>query len=147
MATVKSTQVTNAEATPQSLNDYMNNRMTLYGSYTTTSTNTTSDVIQMVEIPKGYVVTGGYVKWEAFGGTGLTFDFGITGVDVDCYLDGKDATAATGAFIGAGGEAGAGPQATNDTLDILLIDAGSSTVTAGKTIEVWVEVAQVISDA
>lgn len=56
-----------------------------------------ADVYDLVRVPAGSVVLGAYLqKTEAFAGTStdLTLDFGVTGGDVDAFVDGWDYDAA-----------------------------------------------------
>ena len=139
MATVYSEQVTNETATPRVLST-QSHFITRYGKYTSTSTTAAGDVIQMVTLPAGYVVVGMHLEWEDWG-TDVDFDVGITGVDVDGYIDG--ATNDSGGVALLGGGAGAGgvgiaAQSADDTIDILIVDGGSISITAGKAVELYV---------
>jgi len=85
-----------------------------------------ADVIEVLNIPKGTAVIGGWAKKTAAmtgTSTDLTLDIGITGVDADVYVDGWDFDAAA---VGSYGT----PQGVNtpplvvgtsaDTVDILI---------------------------
>lgn len=115
-------------------------------TFTTTATTAATDVIQMVQVPANHIITKGYLRWEDLG-TDVTLDCGITGGVVDAFVDGAvggtagwirfyDAAAPTVAADYA-----AGIITTQDTVDILVIDGGSISITAGQDIELhcWVQ--------
>lgn len=101
-----------------------------------------NDVIEVLNIPTGTAIIGGWAKKTAAmtgTSTDLTFDIGITGVDVDVYVDGWDFDAAVVGTYGTPQGVNTPPLvvgATADTVDIL-ISAMTGTLTGGK---VWVEV-------
>lgn len=99
-----------------------------------------SDVIEVINIPAGSCVFGaGMEVVSAMTGTStdLTLDMGITGGDVDAWVDGFDYD---GAAVGAMPAMAAGATiplvfASADTIDIL-IASQTNTFTGGK-IRVW----------
>lgn len=104
-----------------------------------------NDVIQAIAIPANSVILAAgleVIKANA-GSATLTLDLGVTGVDVDAYVDGFDFVAA------AVGDFAAQPAAfqpivignTSDTLDVLIASLGT-TNTAGE-LRVWVLYADV----
>lgn len=105
-----------------------------------------TDVIQALNIPVGaQVLSGGIEVMEATTGTGtnVTIDVGITGGDVDAYVDGFDLD---GAAVGAYAANGIGTPAivsTADTIDILVATL-TGTLLTGK-VRVWATVADVTS--
>jgi hypothetical protein len=89
------------------------------------------DIVQLIDLPADTMVIGGCIETlEASGNAQITYDVGITGGDVDCFIDGASSNSAAAVnFFGA--------QATDsvmvtsaDTLDLLVIDGGSSKTTA-----------------
>lgn len=92
------------------------------------------DVIEALRVPQDHVVLGAYaVKTGAFTGTSadLTFDIGITGGDVDVFVDGWDFDAAV---VGTYAPQGVQTQTIindSDTIDVL-IATQTGTVTGGK---------------
>jgi len=88
------------------------------------------DVVQMMDIPADTMIIGGCIETlEASGNGQITFDVGFTGGDVDCLVDGAASTAIITPFLSAA----SGATASNavlltaaDTLDLLVIDGGSS---------------------
>ena len=100
----------------------------------------TADIIEIIDLPANTVVlTAGWEKLTALTGTVsvLTADLGVTGVDVDAFVDGDDLYAsAVGAFTAkalAGSEIVIGN--TADTLDLVMLTQ-TGTVTGG-TLRVW----------
>lgn len=95
------------------------------------------DVIETISVPAGTQVTfAGLQKVSAMTGssTDLTFDFGITGGDVDAFVDGWDYDAATVNAYASPATAAITPATfvtTTDTLDILFATQ-TGTVTGGK---------------
>jgi len=90
------------------------------------------DVVQMIDLPADTMVIGGAVEiLEASGNEQITFDVGITGsaTTLDAFVDGGDSDA-TG-FVQFGMTALHSNGTTSaDTLDVLVIDGGSSKTTA-----------------
>ena len=88
------------------------------------------DVVQMMNIPADTMIIGGCIETlEASGNGQITFDLGFTGGDVDCLIDGGASTAVITPFLSAAaGATGANPVLLTaaDTIDMLVIDAGSS---------------------
>lgn len=94
------------------------------------------DVIESLRVPANHVVLAAFAKKTAAmtgTSTDLTFDIGITGGDVDVYVDGWD-------FDAAAVNSYATPQgvqtpptivSTSDTIDVL-IATQTGTVTGGK---------------
>jgi len=88
------------------------------------------DVVQVMDLPADTMIIGGCVETlEASGNGQITFDLGFTGGDVDCLVDGGASTAVITPFLNAA----AGATAANasmvtsaDTIDLLVIDGGSS---------------------
>jgi len=95
---------------------------------------TGGDVDCLVDVPADTMIIGGCVETlEASGNGQITFDLGFTGGDVDCLVDGGASTAVITPFLNAA----AGATAANasmvtsaDTIDLLVIDGGSSKTTA-----------------
>lgn len=96
-----------------------------------------ADVIEAVRIPKNHAVLSAFAKkTEAMTGTStdLTFDIGITGGDVDNYVDGWDFdAAAVDSFATPIGVNEPVVVSTSDTIDILFATQ-TGTVTGGKLI-------------
>lgn len=98
-----------------------------------------ADVIEVLRVPAGSQILA-VTAWKSAAMTGtstdLTFDIGITGVDVDQWVDGWDFDAAVvGAYaapLGVGGVANVALTAS-DTIDIL-IATQTGTVTGGKVV-------------
>lgn len=95
-----------------------------------------NDVIQTLDIPAGcYIIAAGMQVVEAMTGTStdLALDLGITGGDVDNFVDGFDFDAAAVGDYAAAATPDAGWElvTTADTLDIL-IAAQTGTFTGGK---------------
>lgn len=98
-----------------------------------------ADVIQALDIPVGTVIIAAGLKviTAQTGSAALTLDVGITGGDVDNFVDGFDLVAA------AAGDYSVTPTAfavvnvgaTADTLDVLI--ASLTTTNTGGTFEVW----------
>jgi len=95
------------------------------------------DVVQLFDIPADTLIIGGCV--EQLVGSGneqITYDVGITGGDVDMFIDGADSDQAAGYSVpflmAASGAQDSNPAlvTTADTVDMLVIDGGSSKTTA-----------------
>jgi len=90
-----------------------------------------ADVVQLIDIPADSMIIGGCIETlEASGNAQITFDVGFTGGDIDdALVDGgdSDATGFTG-FSTTALHSNAVTAA--DTLDLLVIDGGSSKTTA-----------------
>lgn len=106
----------------------------------------TNDIIEIIDIPANSVVlSAGWEKLTALTGTVsvLTADLGVTGIDVDAFVDGDDLFAsAVGAFTQkatAGSEIVIGN--TADTLDLVMLTQ-TGTVTGG-TLRVWALIADI----
>ena len=88
------------------------------------------DVVQMMDIPADTMIIGGCIETlEASGNGQITFDLGFTGGDVDCLIDGGASTAVITPFLSAAAGATASSPVlltAADTIDMLVIDAGSS---------------------
>lgn len=101
-----------------------------------------ADVIQVLNIPAGVTILGGTAqKTAAMTGTStdLTFDIGITGVDVDAFVDGWDfdAAAVNSWATPLGVQIGTGTGTAARTVDIL-IATQTGTLTGGKVrVVVW----------
>lgn len=105
-----------------------------------------TDVIQALNIPVGsQVISGGIEVLEATTGTGtnLTIDVGITGGDVDAYVDGFDLDGAAVGALAANGVGTPTLVSAADTIDILVATL-TGTVLTGK-VRVWAVVADVTS--
>lgn len=100
------------------------------------------DTLEAIYLPAGSIVlaAGVYVE-EAVGGTVSvsTVDLGITGGDVDAFVDGFNLYAATaGAYSALPAVSATGPVsvgATSDTLDLLLATQ-TGNITSGRVV-VW----------
>lgn len=105
-----------------------------------------SDVIEVVKLPAGTIVhDAGLQKITAMTGTStdLTFDFGITGVDADQYVDGWDFDAASVGALATPRGVNTPPQlvTSGDTIDIL-IATQTNTFTGGK-VRAWAIISDV----
>ncbi len=96
------------------------------------------DVIQAIYVPAGSIVLfAGFQQMTVMTGTSTdaTIDFGVTGGDVDCWVDGYDLDAGTALAYAAAATASITPAqtffATADTLD-LLVATQTNTITGGK---------------
>ena len=88
------------------------------------------DVIQLLDIPADTMIIGGCIETlEASGNAQVTFDVGFTGGDIDALVDGGVSNAAAGVQFNL---AAAGNNITTaaDTLDLLVLDGGSSATAA-----------------
>jgi len=94
------------------------------------------DVVQLVDIPADSMIIAGALEvLEARGNAQITLDIGITGGDVDCFVDGSVLAAGFTPFLEAAvGASGANARilTSADTIDALLIDAGSSGESAAR---------------
>jgi len=94
------------------------------------------DVIQLIDVPADTMIVSGVLEvLEARGNSGITLDVGITGGDVDCFIDGSTLAAGFQPFL----EAATGASGSNarvltsaDTIDALIIDSGSSGESAAR---------------
>jgi hypothetical protein len=88
------------------------------------------DVIQLLDIPADTMIVSGVLEvLEARGNAQITVDIGVTGGDVDAFIDGSVVAAGFTPFLEAAvGASGANARVltTADTIDALLIDGGSS---------------------
>ena len=88
------------------------------------------DIVQLIDLPADTMVVGGCIEiLEASGNAQITFDVGITGGDVDAFIDGAAANGTTAINFGAQSTDSAMVTAA-DTLDLLVIDGGSTKTTA-----------------
>ena len=85
------------------------------------------DIVQLIDLPADTMVVGGCIEiLEASGNAQITFDVGITGGDVDAFVDGAASNA-----INFGAQSTDSAMVTSaDTLDLLVIDGGSTKTTA-----------------
>jgi len=133
MATLKSNHVLNVE-----VGDSVNPKgvvLAAYGKYTATADVAINDVIQMVTIPTGAIVLGGFLRTTGTDhDAGALLDVGWTGGDVDCFVDGADPSGqlVLTPFVEAdmiasiAAAAGLGvPLAASDTIDIIQLIAAS----------------------
>lgn len=108
-----------------------------------------ADVIEALRLPAGVVVlAAGARKTSAMTGTStdLTLDIGVTGGDVDQFVDGWDYDAAlVGDIVASGVQMPPAVFKTSDTIDIL-IATQTGTLTGGK-VEVWAVIVDVIPEA
>lgn len=98
------------------------------------------DIIQAIPIPAGTLVKQVIVNIttaQTAATDTITFDVGITGGDVDGFVDGVDAES-TGVTIGAGAYTATSFGkyfATADTIDILIINGGSTDMVDDMVVE------------
>ena len=88
------------------------------------------DVVQLVDVPADSMIIAGALEvLEARGNAQVTMDVGITGGDVDCFVDGSVLAAGFTPFLEAAvGASGANARilTSADTIDALILDAGTS---------------------
>ena len=97
---------------------------------------TGGDIIQLIDVPADTMIVAGVLEvLEARGNSQITLDVGITGGDVDCFIDGSTLSAGFEPFL----EAATGASGSNarvltsaDTIDALIIDAGSTGESAAR---------------
>ena len=97
---------------------------------------TGGDIIQLIDVPADTMIVAGALEvLEARGNSQITMDIGITGGDVDCFIDGSTLSAGFEPFL----EAATGASGSNariltsaDTIDALIIDAGSTGESAAR---------------
>lgn len=92
-----------------------------------------NDVIEAITVGANTVVmfAGAEITTAPSGGTGASFDLGITGGDVDAFVDGMTLTGASaGAYGTLANTATPILVTTSDTIDMLLL--GTTPDTAGK---------------
>lgn len=103
-----------------------------------------NDIIEAIDIPAYSVIlaAGLEVTTAQSGSVALTLDLGVTGVDVDAYVDGFDLVAASA------GDTSQQPAAYQpivvwdaDTLDLLI--ASLTTTNTGGVVRVWVVYADI----
>lgn len=144
MATVDMTsgQAYHVAAAPMTAGMYCKQMDIDFAAATTTkgSALALNDVIETLDIPgETLVFAAGIIVKEAMAGTStdLALDLGVTGGDVDVFVDGFDFDAAAVGDQATPAFAGTNPTyiASDDTLDIL-IQAQTGTFTGGK-ITVW----------
>jgi hypothetical protein len=88
------------------------------------------DIVQLIDLPADTMVVGGCIEiLEASGNAQITFDVGITGGDVDAFIDGAASNGTTAINFGAQSTDSA-MVTSADTLDLLVIDGGSTKTTA-----------------
>lgn len=146
MATLKSTQITNDDASPPVRGEFNRNGSALrcvIGTYVLSGSEASADVVQMVKVPKGAIVDifHSYIKWEDCGTT-FTFDVG-DGSDDDRYcsgvVGGTASTTLTTTFeesVAVGTFKAEFEYTAADTIDLTLDTV--STPTAAQTIKMWV---------
>ena len=91
---------------------------------------TGGDVVQLIDVPADAMVVAGALEvLEARGNGQITLDVGVTGGDVDCFVDGSACAAGFTPFL----EAAVGASGSNariltsaDTIDALILDGGST---------------------
>ena len=91
-----------------------------------------TDVIEAITVPAGHAVmfAGTEIITAPAGGTSATFDLGITGGDVDAFVDGGAITSATaGTYAALANTATPIVFGSEDTIDMLLI--GTTVDTSG----------------
>ncbi len=92
------------------------------------------DVIQLIDVPADTMIIAGALEvLEARGNGQITMDIGITGGDVDCFVDGSVCAAGFTPFLEAAvGASGANARilTSADTIDALVLDGGSTGETA-----------------
>ena len=94
------------------------------------------DIIQLIDVPADTMIVAGVLEvLEARGNSQITMDIGITGGDVDCFIDGSTLSAGFEPFL----EAATGASGSNarvltsaDTIDALILDAGSTGESAAR---------------
>ena len=95
------------------------------------------DVIQVLDIPAGsYVLAGGFEVISEMTGTSTdaTVDMGVTGGDVDMFVDGFDLDGASAGDFSAVPAATVGSKvfsSTDDTVDLLVVTQ-TGTITGGE---------------
>jgi len=91
---------------------------------------TGDDVIQLIDVPADTMIVAGCLEvLEARGNGQITLDIGWTGGDVDCFVDGSACAAGFTPFLEAAvgaTNANARMVTTADTIDALILDAGST---------------------
>ena len=91
---------------------------------------TGGDVVQLIDVPADTMIVAGCLEvLEARGNSQITLDVGITGGDVDCFIDGSVVAAGFTPFLEAAvGASGANARmlTSADTIDALILDGGSS---------------------
>ena len=94
------------------------------------------DVVQLVDIPADSMIIAGALEvLEARGNTQITMDIGITGGDVDCFVDGSVLAAGFTPFLEAAvGASGANARilTSADTIDALILDGGTTGESAAR---------------
>ena len=97
---------------------------------------TGGDVVQLIDVPADTMIVAGVLEvLEARGNTDITLDVGITGGDVDCFVDGSVLAAGFTPFLEAAvGASGSSARVLTsaDTIDALIIDGGSSGESAAR---------------
>ena len=97
---------------------------------------TGGDVIQLIDVPADTMIVAGVLEvLEDRGNTDITLDIGITGGDVDCFVDGSVLAAGFTPFLEAAvGASGSSARVLTsaDTIDALIIDGGSSGESAAR---------------
>ena len=93
-----------------------------------------NDVIEVLNIPANTVILyGGIEVIDKMTGTSTdaTIDVGITGVDVDQYVDGFDLDAGNVGTYASNGVQGYARTTVKDTIDVLIVTQ-TGTITGGK---------------
>ena len=103
------------------------------------------DVIQLIDVPAYTMVIGGCLEvLEAFGNGQVTLEIGVTGADVDNFIDANVGAAGFCPFLSTAVSGAVANVATGrvqgscgiftsaDTIDALLTDAGSTGESAGR---------------
>tara|TARA_R100001198_G_C5099089_1_gene132063 strand:- start:121 stop:600 length:480 start_codon:yes stop_codon:yes gene_type:complete len=97
---------------------------------------TGGDVVQLVDVPADSMIVAGALEvLEARGNGQITLDVGFTGGDVDCFIDGDALAAGFTPFLeAANGASGSNARilTSADTIDALILDAGSSGESAAR---------------
>ena len=89
------------------------------------------DVVQLLDIPADSMIIGGCIETlEASGNAQVTFDVGFTGGDIDALVDGGVSNAAAGVQFTLKAAGTGNISTAADTLDLLVLDGGSSKTTA-----------------
>ena len=94
------------------------------------------DVIKLIDVPADTMIVSGVLEvLEARGNSSVTLDVGITGGDVDCFIDGSTLAVGFQPFL----EAATGASGSNarvltsaDTIDALILDSGSTGESAAR---------------
>ena len=89
------------------------------------------DVVQLIDLPADTMIVAGCLETlEASGNGQITYDIGITGGDVNGLIDGGVSNTAAAVQFTPVAAGFANFTSSADTLDMLVIDGGSSKTTA-----------------